>query len=1197
MTLAPPISVGDTLASRYRLDAPLGRGAMGEVFRGHDLELRRDVAVKILAAVEIAEESRLMNEARAAAALNHPGLVAIYDVGRHGTAPFLVMELVHGADLRARSPRDLDGIARMALQLLAALEHAHQHGVVHRDLKPANVLVADSGTMPQYKLTDFGLALSRASSRVTHQGLIVGTAAYLAPEQALGKAVDGRADLYALGVMLYELVAGRLPFDGHDALTIVSQHVHAPVTPPRAFRPDIPAALERTILRLLAKSPDERYATAREAATAIAESLAAMSVSDATETQAMPGPAGATGMLEQLVRGRLVGRESELAQLRGLWERALQSIGHLALVSGEPGSGKTRLARELIVQAQVSGAVVLRGGCYEYEATTPYLPFVEALRLWVHAEPEASLRELVGDHACELAKLAPELADRLGSVTPSPPLPPTEERLRLFDHVARFFQRLAGRRGLLFFADDLQWADQGTLALLHYLLRHLASHRFLALGTYREIELDRRHPLAAALVDWNRERLATRIALGRLAREDTDRMLAVLLGQETVSPDFGRAVFQETEGNPFFVEEVVKSLIDQGQIYRGGGEWQRGDVAELEIPQSVKSAIGRRLDRLGETCLDVLRTAAALGKVFEFEELAACVGVPESQVLDSLDEALTAQLVLSEAKDFAFTHDKIREVLYEEMNPVRRRRLHQKVGEGLEKLHAARLDTHAQDLAHHFLESGDLERGLDYAHRAAAAARAVFAFDESVIFLQRAHECAEALGRDQAVREIDLAMADSLDAAGRATEAAGALERVLAKSTDAGERAMLAARIGKLYVDVGDVRAAEFADLALRDATPDRFPAAFALASAARARVSHLRGRHAEALEMLTESYRVAEREQNVSLTVEICAFLCGANQHLARFAESDPWAQKSIDLGRAHGLPVAEATGYEFLGENASWRGHGRRCLELAAAEIAIADRVHAADRKAWAMFVRAIGNYLLGDLATCDAAVQEGLDLCLRIGEARLANFLLTLAARCAYEQGHWEAGDQALAPAARDSERMKLVFLTTEVCHIQALRAQHHGDHERVIAEAAKARQMRAHSDARLNEQEMAPLAARALVALGRIDDARHWLAAGHAVSDPASPDFYGAQLKQVDALVAAADGDRAGAARLLDEAIASLDRWEIRVYAAYARLDRAAFRRDGGDTAGARADAEAALATFEKTGATPGTKKAREILASL
>src|SRR5512132_1867279 len=184
MTLAPPISVGDTLASRYRLDAPLGRGAMGEVFRGHDLELRRDVAVKILAAVEIAEESRLLNEARAAAALNHPGLVAIYDVGRHGHTPFLVMELVHGGDLRARTPRDLDGIARMAIQLLAALEHAHQHGVVHRDLKPANVLVTDSGTLPQYKLTDFGLALSRASSRVTHQGLIVGTAAYLAPEQA-----------------------------------------------------------------------------------------------------------------------------------------------------------------------------------------------------------------------------------------------------------------------------------------------------------------------------------------------------------------------------------------------------------------------------------------------------------------------------------------------------------------------------------------------------------------------------------------------------------------------------------------------------------------------------------------------------------------------------------------------------------------------------------------------------------------------------------------------------------------------------------------------------------------------------------------------------------------------------------------------------------------------------------------------------
>jgi predicted ATPase len=319
-----------------------------------------------------------------------------------------------------------------------------------------------------------------------------------------------------------------------------------------------------------------------------------------------------TASLRELVRGKLVGRASELQQLKRHWDLAQQARGHLILLSGEPGIGKTRLAQDLIAYAQAGGATVLRGGCYEFEATTPYLPFVESFREWAHWQGNDRLRMLLGPTAREIAKFAPEVEARLGGLPPGASLSPAEERLRLFDNVARFLQSLAATQGLLVFVDDIHWADQGTLSLLHYLLRHLKDHRVLILAAYREIELDRAHPSRRP---WSTESRATADRPRSAAfRADTGALLATLFGQDSVADDFAAALYRETEGNPFFIEEVVKSLIEQGEIVRADGEWNRREEHELAIPQSVKEAIGRRLTRLAESTVDVLRTAAALGR-------------------------------------------------------------------------------------------------------------------------------------------------------------------------------------------------------------------------------------------------------------------------------------------------------------------------------------------------------------------------------------------------------------------------------------------------------------------------------------------------------------------------------------------------------------------------------------------------------
>ncbi len=280
LVIEDSLLIGTTLQNRYRIDAELGRGGMGVVYRVHDMLLDRDVAIKMLSVAGLGSEgrARLLREAQAAARLNHPNIVSVHDAGEVDQAPFIVMELVEGESLHTRRPQALDEALAIARQVCAALDHAHAHGIIHRDLKPENVLITPDGVA---KLMDFGLARSSLLSlpgrgaggegqRLTGEGAIVGTVFYLAPEQALGQAIDGRADLYALGVMLYELTTGRLPFTADDPLAIISQHIHTPAAPPRAVRPDLPPALESIILRLLAKNPADRFGSAREVIEALA---------------------------------------------------------------------------------------------------------------------------------------------------------------------------------------------------------------------------------------------------------------------------------------------------------------------------------------------------------------------------------------------------------------------------------------------------------------------------------------------------------------------------------------------------------------------------------------------------------------------------------------------------------------------------------------------------------------------------------------------------------------------------------------------------------------------------------------------------------------------------------------------------------------------------------------------------------------
>lgn len=791
--------------------------------------------------------------------------------------------------------------------------------------------------------------------------------------------------------------------------------------------------------------------------------------------------------LAQLVRGKMVGRGNEFAQLQQQWSLAQQGRAHLILLSGEPGVGKTRLANELIEYAQNSGAPILRGGCYEYEATTPYLPFVEALRDWVHAASAENLRATLGDTASEIVKLAPEIEAKLGALPTNPVLSSNEERLRLFDNIARLIRNIAAPRGLLMFLDDLHWADQGTINLLHYLLRHLRNDRVLLLGAYREVELDRAHPLANALIDWNRERLATRVSLARLTRADTGALLAALFGQENISEEFVQVLFRETEGNPFFIEEVVKSLIEQGQIYRENNAWQRKQIADLAIPQSVKEAIGRRLNRLTENCVETLRTAAALGKIFPFGELRAVATTSEDQLLDALDEASAAQLLRAETNDaFAFTHDKIREVLYEELNPIRRRRLHQRIGEGLEKLYASP-NGHTSDLAYHFTQSGDGEKSLTYSMRAAENAERVFAHDDALKFYQQAREAAETLQRNDALAQIDEHIGDIYRLRGDITPAVESYERARAIAADASQRAALNVKIGSAYSPIGDARGMDALQAALKELNPQTQPAEYASALALIGRHHHYHTQHEKAVESFEKARAIAEPLDDSQTLQNIYSFLAGTYQHTLDLESSDAWAGRNIAMGERKNDPEAIALGYEFLSENAFNRGEWDDTIHFANLNRDIGLKIDSLARVSWADFAWAAGLLGKGELREAERVSLEGLDIAEQLGENRLAIWHASQLARVLVELGDDDGARKFAEQGIVGSQALGQIVLRAWALRALGFLHWRRGEFERAAEIYGHGLDILQGSENRIALNSLAPPAAQAFFDAGRIEQA--------------------------------------------------------------------------------------------------------------
>ena len=492
-----------------------------------------------------------------------------------------------------------------------------------------------------------------------------------------------------------------------------------------------------------------------------------------------------------LSSGVIVGRRREMDELKAALEESLLGRGRLVMLVGDSGIGKTHTAEELASVARQFGAKILWGQCPEERGAPPYWPWAQAIRSYVAEQEPAGLFSQMGPGAADIAQIIPDVRELLPDLVPPPSTEdPEQARFRLFDSITSFLKRASQEQPLLLVLENLHWADPTSLRLLEFVAPELAEARVMALGTYRDVDVSRDHPLFRTLGELARQRLYQRILLRGLSREEVEQYIetvgGVALPQELVS-----TVYEHTEGNPLFLREVVRLLAEEGLLVPE----RLSDLKDWDfrLPEGIREVIGRRLDRLSRNCNEVLTIASVIGRQFDIAVLEQVAQRPQEWLLEILEEALAAKIIEEippPVGHYQFSHTLVRQTLVAELSNTRRVRMHALIARSLDELYGADAEEHAAELAYHFAEAetvADTERLVHYLRLAGERALDAYAYEEARDHFQRALAAKESelsgkglLRPDVAQAARDAETADLLFGLGRAWAATHQVKEALA---------------------------------------------------------------------------------------------------------------------------------------------------------------------------------------------------------------------------------------------------------------------------------------------------------------------------------------------------------------------------------------------------------------------------------
>ena len=680
-------AIGTILDKRYQIQAHLGAGGMGEVYRVLDLEQGRECALKILNTMvdQKAVHRRFHREFQVLNRFQHPRLVRTFAWGFAEERPYFTMEYLPGKTLeKIIADQALLGRFRasyfyaLVQQIVEGLAYIHAQGAVHRDLKPSNIMVLETEEGIDTTILDLGLAKFRHlhSASITHTGATIGTAEYMSPEQGKGLWVDHRSDLYSLGVILYEMLTGTPPFSGQNPVSVILKHIRESPPSMAEAHVEVPAQTQQIVLKLLAKEPVDRYQSAEEL------------------VQALNGVASSGFVLpddkqrdvhRKVMRPQFVGRESEMKTLRAMLQDVQAGKQRVVLIAGEAGVGKSRLAEELLGDALIHDFLCLKGAGRE-EGGQIYGALINAFQ-------RIKSTDLVG-----------RVPDSLET-----------DKFSVMEHWLQLLKRLRQKQPVVLCLEDIQWLDELSLEFLQYVLRDPEPCPFLLCLTCQWSNLEPLSEEVENFIHSSEFSEATRIQLEDLPREEVGYLAASMLGERSIPPDALQTLFRETGGQPLFVVEAVRTLVNADVVRQNVyGDWQWGEFPETLLSDDISEVLYRRITALPAVQRQVMEYACVFLNDFSFELLASIWLGDELELLEILEGLIDEGLLITygDEERYRFSQGLYRRAIYDRMQDVRRRLLHREIGNALEEIDD--VEELTEELADHFAAAGERDKAVKY---------------------------------------------------------------------------------------------------------------------------------------------------------------------------------------------------------------------------------------------------------------------------------------------------------------------------------------------------------------------------------------------------------------------------------------------------------------------------------------------------